>query len=168
MMSALSTTTPSGELSERVVSTLRTAVPALWGSAVAWLLARLVGVLPPDVADPLAAALGSDVVVALVVAVAIAAWYAVWRFAEPHVPTWLVRVVLGSARTPAYAPVTSDGVAVVTSVPAADLEDAVLSALDDAHQAGDLDPVSSTGPDLIAASAHVTRELAARGIVRPV
>lgn len=116
MMSALSTTTPSGELSDRVVATLRTAVPALWGTVVAWLLARLVGVLPPDVADPLAAALGSDVVVALVVAVVIAAWYALWRWAEPHVPAWLVRVVLGSARTPAYAPVTSDGVAVITSL----------------------------------------------------
>jgi hypothetical protein len=164
MMSALSSTTPSGELSDRVVATLRTAVPALWGTVVAWLLARLVGVLPPDLADPLAAALGSDVVVALV----IAAWYALWRWAEPHVPAWLVRVVLGSARTPAYAPVTPDGAAVITSVPAAALEDAILSALDDAHQAGDLDPVSSMGPDLIAASAHVSRELSARGIVRPV
>ncbi|WP_205601444.1 hypothetical protein [Cellulomonas iranensis] len=137
MMSALSSTTPSGELSDRVVATLRTAVPALWGTVVAWLLARLVGVLPPDVADPLAAALGSDVVVALVVAVFIAAWYAVWRWAEPHVPAWLVRVVLGSARTPAYAPVTPDGAVVITTLTPTQRTDlAVLrSALDEGDPA---------------------------------
>ncbi|GAA4627256.1 hypothetical protein [Cellulomonas oligotrophica] len=90
-------------LSERVVALLRTAVPALWGTLSAWALAQIAGVLPPVLADPLAAALGSDVVAAVVVAAVIAAWYAAWRWAEPHVPEWLVRVVLGSARTPSYA-----------------------------------------------------------------
>lgn len=118
----MSTTQPdtADALSERVVALLRTAVPALWGTLTAWLLAQVAGVLPPALADPLATALGSDVVVAVVVAAVIATWYAVWRWAEPHVPAWLVRVVLGSARTPTYAPVLDDGTPVITSLSQAD------------------------------------------------
>jgi len=92
-------------LSDRAVATLRTAVPALWGTLVTVLLGALAGHLPDDVHTALAGVLGSDVVLAAIVAVVIAAWYAGWRRLEPHVPLWLVRLVLGSARTPSYAPV---------------------------------------------------------------
>lgn len=37
-----------------------------------------------------------------VVAVVLAAWYALWRKAEPHIPDWLTRLVLGSAKAPTY------------------------------------------------------------------
>ena len=47
---------------------------------------------------------------------------------------------------------------------AADLEDAILSALDDAQQAGDIAP----GADLVDIGGHVTRTLTARGIARAV
>lgn len=97
-------------ISDRAVSYLRTAIPALWGSIVTWLLARYV--LPAEVVDLLT----SDVLVAAVTAVVILAWYALWRVVEPHVPHWLTRIVLGSAKTPSYAPVGPDGVYDITSL----------------------------------------------------
>jgi len=115
-MSHLSSTSTTGELSDRVVALLRTAIPALWGTVVAWALARLAGVLPTDLADTLGSALQSEAAVAFVVLAAITAWYALWRWAEPHVPAWLVRLALGSARTPVYAPQTPDGAHAITRV----------------------------------------------------
>lgn len=81
---------------DRVTAWLRTTVPALWGSLVAWLLG--VVVLPDAVAE----ALTSEAVVAAVLALAIGAWYALWRWLEPRLPAWVVRLVLGSARSPRY------------------------------------------------------------------
>ncbi|UJP39317.1 hypothetical protein [Cellulomonas palmilytica] len=97
-------------LSELAVATLRTAVPALWGTLVAALLAVLAGHLPDNIADALADVLASDVVLGLVVTLVIALWYWVWRRLERHLPLWLVRIVLGSVRTPVYALTPADAV----------------------------------------------------------
>ncbi|WP_402465824.1 hypothetical protein [Isoptericola aurantiacus] len=83
-------------MNDKVTSWLRTAVPALWGSAVAWLLARYA--LPVEVAD----LLQSPVATSAVVALAIGAWYALWRWLEPHLPAWATRLVLGSNSAPTY------------------------------------------------------------------
>jgi hypothetical protein len=83
-------------LSDKVVSLLRTVVPVVWGSAIAWLLT--VVALPAPVTGFLTNQ--TDVVVV----VAIAAWYAGFRWLEPKLPPWLTRIVLGSNQTPTYAP----------------------------------------------------------------
>ncbi len=98
-------------LSDRAVSYLRTAVPVLWGSLIALLLRTW-----PDVPPEVATALQSEAVVGAIVALSIVAWYWLWRRAEPHIPDWLTRLVLGSAAAPTYAPVTADGAAVITSL----------------------------------------------------
>lgn len=89
--------TDTSPISDRAVSYLRTVVPVLWGSAVAWLLT--VVVLPAEVTDLLT----SDLAITAVTALVVGAWYIAWRWAEPHIPDWLTRLVLGSAQTPIYA-----------------------------------------------------------------
>lgn len=81
-----------------LTSILRTVVPALWGSLIAW----LIGVLP--ILAPLEADLKglADIILPILTAVIIAAWYAFWRWLEPRLPDWLTRAVLGSAKTPRY------------------------------------------------------------------
>ena len=81
-----------------LTSILRTVVPALWGSLIAW----LIGVLP--ILAPLQADLTglADILLPVLTAVIIAAWYAFWRWLEPRLPDWLTRAVLGSAKTPRY------------------------------------------------------------------
>lgn len=93
---------PAGEPSDRAVALLRTTVPALWGSVVSWLLVQLAARLPPPVTDLLAILLGSDLATSLAVACTVAAWYALWRWCEPRLPSWLVRLTLGSTRAPRY------------------------------------------------------------------
>lgn len=131
------TTTEHTALSDRAVSYLRTIVPVLWGSIVAQLLAAISPHLPSNLGTALADWLGGEAAIALVTAVAIAAWYWVWRRVEPLIPDWLTRLVLGSARVPEYAltpaPVTGDGAHVITGVdPEPDSED-----VDEADDAGD-------------------------------
>jgi hypothetical protein len=81
-----------------LTSILRTLVPALWGSVIAW----LIGVLP--ILAPMEADLAglADVALPVITAVIIGAWYAFWRWLEPRLPDWLTRAVLGSAKTPTY------------------------------------------------------------------
>lgn len=79
-------------------SILRTIVPALWGSFIGWLL-TLVPVLEPLREDLLAYA---DVLLPIISAVLIGAWYAFWRWLEPRLPDWLTRITLGSAKAPVY------------------------------------------------------------------
>lgn len=89
-------------MSDVVVSWIRTAVPSIWGAAVAWALSAvdwLPGVLEFLHLDPQDPAVTAGVVV-----VAIAAWHAVWRKVEPHVPDWLSRIALGSSKQPTYTP----------------------------------------------------------------
>lgn len=82
------------------------------------LLGVLAGRLPDELYATVERVLDSDVLLLLVVTLVVTAWYWLWRRLEDHVPLWLVRLVLGSARTPSYAPVTADGTAVITSVAA--------------------------------------------------
>jgi hypothetical protein len=77
---------------------LRTVVPALWGSVIAWLIGAL-PLLAPLENDLLGLA---DVTLPIITAVIIGAWYAFWRWLEPKLPDWLTRAVLGSAHTPTY------------------------------------------------------------------
>lgn len=77
-------------MSDYLVSVLRTAVPALWGSAVAWLAG--VNLLPADLIEQ---AEGFAVVL---VALAVALYYAAVRAAEPHLPGWLAAVLIGSGK----------------------------------------------------------------------
>jgi hypothetical protein len=81
-----------------LTSILRTLIPALWGSLIAW----LIGMLP--ILAPLEADLKglADIALPVITAVIIGAWYAFWRWLEPRLPDWLTRAVLGSAKTPAY------------------------------------------------------------------
>lgn len=99
--------TPQQTLSDRAVSYLRTAVPIVWGTLVTYLLGWVAPHLPGELGPLLVDALGGEAAVTLVVAVAIAGWYGAWRFLEPRIPAWLVRVVLGSSSTPVYAPVVA-------------------------------------------------------------
>lgn len=98
---------PHQTLSDRAVSYLRTAVPIIWGTLVTYLLGWVAPHLPGELGPLLVDALGGEAAVTLVVALAIAGWYAIWRVLEPRIPAWLARVVLGSASTPVYAPVVA-------------------------------------------------------------
>lgn len=109
-------------LSDRAVSYLRTVVPALWGAVVAVILKALAPHLPAALYDELRDLLSGPLAQALVVSLAVAAWYWLWRRIEHRIPDWLTRVVLGSARTPGYglpvidSELTPDGAAVITSL----------------------------------------------------
>lgn len=82
-----------------LTSILRTLVPALWGSFIAWLL-TLVPALEP-VREQLISI--SDLAVPVLTAVIIASWYALWRRLEPLLPGWLTAALLGSRHAPIYA-----------------------------------------------------------------
>jgi hypothetical protein len=81
-----------------LTSILRTVVPALWGSVIAW----LIGVAP--LLAPLEAHLlgVADIILPIITALIIGGWYALWRWLEPRLPDWVTRAVLGSAKTPTY------------------------------------------------------------------
>lgn len=87
-----------------ITGLIRTVVPALWGSLIAW----LIGVAP--LLSPLEGQLRgvAEILLPIITAVIIGAWYAFWRWLEPRLPDWLTRAVLGSIKTPVYpaAPVT--------------------------------------------------------------
>lgn len=85
--------------SNLAVSLLRTGVPAAWGAALAFLLVHA-----PWIPHVVVAYLqGQETAVTGAV---IFLWYAAWRWAEKRLPTWLTRLVLGSAQAPSYvAPV---------------------------------------------------------------
>lgn len=91
-------------MSDLVASWLRTVVPGLWsavlGTALAWLAVHASWVL--DVLDVLGIDPTSAAFTAGVVALVLAAWYALWRKLEPRLPDWLTRLVLGSAAAPVY------------------------------------------------------------------
>ena len=105
-------------LGDRGASYLRTVVPVVWGSLVAQLLAWATPHLPGQVAATLADWLSGESGVALVTAAVIAAWYVLWRRAEPVLPDWITRLVLGSAAAPIYARV-DDGSTASTDLPPA-------------------------------------------------
>lgn len=81
-----------------LTSILRTVVPVLWGSFIAVLIGALPILAPLE--DDLKGL--ADIILPILTAVIIAAWYAFWRWFEPRLPDWLKRAVLGSAKTPNY------------------------------------------------------------------
>jgi hypothetical protein len=117
MTDTTTTTTAATSLGDYGASLLRTAVPSLWGTALAALLAWVLPRVPGDVGEALSSLLGSELVTGLLVAASIAAWYAVARWLEPRLPAWLTRLVLGSSAAPTYTRTTSDGAAIVTTLP---------------------------------------------------
>lgn len=83
-------------MSDYVRSILRTVLPGAWAALVLWLVS--LG-LPQAAADWLA----SETVATKVVEVAtLAVVYAFVRWVEPHIPDWLTRILLGSAKPPTY------------------------------------------------------------------
>lgn len=81
-----------------LISILRTFVPALWGSVLAWAVSR--GWLTAELASSMGP--WSVGLTALVLAGSTAAWYALWRVLEPRLPDWVRRLVLGAAQAPSY------------------------------------------------------------------
>lgn len=79
-------------MSDYITSIIRTLVPSLWGTALAWLITRVP--LLEEVREELT---GLGLVL---VAVCIAGYYALIRKVEPHLPEWLRRVLVGSANAP--------------------------------------------------------------------
>jgi len=77
---------------------LRTIVPALWGSFIAWLIG-VAPLLAPFESDLKGLA---QVALPVITALIIGAWYALWRWLQPRLPDWVVRAVLGSSKTPVY------------------------------------------------------------------
>ncbi|WP_290055674.1 hypothetical protein [Amycolatopsis solani] len=94
-------------IGDRLVSWLRTVVPGLWSSLIAYLVS--LG-LPAGVTDALDG-LGRTVLVPLV----FAGVYALLRAVEAKLPAWATRLLLGSAQTPSYG-TSTDGTPVVTSL----------------------------------------------------
>lgn len=103
-------------LSDLVVSRLRTLVPKLYGLGVGVLLVwaganapwvlTLLDLLDLDLNDPAVVTAVSLFVVGVVEAL----WYEIWRRVEPRLPDRLTRLALGSAKVPTYSPTTADGV----------------------------------------------------------
>lgn len=83
-------------MSDFVTSWLRTAVPALWGSVIAWAVGA--NLLPAELVEQ---AEGFAVVL---VAVVVALYYAAarWVEAQPWAPGWVSRLLLGSKEPPTY------------------------------------------------------------------
>ncbi|PKW19849.1 hypothetical protein [Saccharopolyspora spinosa] len=81
-------------MSDQLRSWLRTVVPAAWSTLVACLVTAGA---PAWLTAPLGDA--QDV---LVVPLVLAAVYAGLRKAEPHLPPWATRVLLGSNTSPTY------------------------------------------------------------------
>lgn len=86
-------------MSDKLADWLRTVVPALWSSLVAWLVVKQ---LLPAALSGWANGLGAVVAVPLVLGAVYAGLR--WFEAQHWVPDWLTRILLGSARVPAYPP----------------------------------------------------------------
>lgn len=95
---------------DRIIALIRTVVPSLWGSALAWLIAKIPAI--QGVADWLTATFEQDVVSALealFVVLVIAGFYTVARWAGARWP-WLEKWLLGRSLVPIYE---TDGVYVI-------------------------------------------------------
>jgi hypothetical protein len=82
-------------LSDYLTSVIRTLVPILWGTALAWLVS--VGVL-----DQAAAAHPGAGVGGFLVTLCVGAFYILARAAEPHLPPLLATLLFGRAQPPRY------------------------------------------------------------------
>lgn len=133
-----------------LISILRTVVPVLWGNFIFWLLA-LMPILEPLREQLLAY---GDLAVPVVGAVIVGAWYALWRKLEPNLPDWLTRILLGSAKSPVYAPTVRLGID----------QETIDRALGSIQQTRDGEPIPGTTLDLGAVEslpheADTTREM---------
>lgn len=95
-------------MNDRIIATIRTLVPALWGLALSWLISQWPVVA--TVLDWLTAQLGADVRTIIGLALTglvIAGWY--WLIRKlgewfPAAQKWIERLGLGSSKTPTYEP----------------------------------------------------------------
>ncbi|UUV34370.1 hypothetical protein NQK81_13245 [Amycolatopsis roodepoortensis] len=112
-------------MNAQLTSWLRTVVPGLWAGLVAW----LVSLGLPDTVTTAVAGAGEAVVFPVV----LAAVYALLRRAERHLPDWLTRVFLGSAKVPTYGTFTQrpGTVTVDLTRPPGGPSDALLDSLRD-------------------------------------
>lgn len=79
----------------RALSLARTVVPVLWGALLTFLATRLPGVHSFVAAQ-------ETILIPALEAVITGAWYALFRWAENHLPAWLTRIVLGANAQPVY------------------------------------------------------------------
>lgn len=105
----MSDTTPEetdSAVSDVVVSYIRTYVPILWGTLMAFLVGK--GIDVPALSDPL-------LVTGILIPACIAGWYALGRLAERKLPR-LGKLMLGSRKQPSYAPQNADGSYTITEL----------------------------------------------------
>lgn len=115
-----------------LISILRTFIPYAWGIIIGAILSAV------PVLEPLRDQLLTygDLAVPIIAAILAGLWYAFWRWLEPKIPAWIVRLVLGSAKTPNYEPlgVIEDHEIVldIEGKNTADIQAAVRKAVDEA------------------------------------
>lgn len=84
----------SENMSDLVVSSIRTIFPLIWGSVVAW----VVGLIPAlESIRGQATEFG-----AVITTVIVAAWYVLTRSLEPKLPEWLRAALFGVTTAPEY------------------------------------------------------------------
>lgn len=89
-------------INDRIISTIRTLVPALWGVAIAWIITRIPAV--QDVLTWLSDTLGTDATNAigwLLTALVIAGYYWLARKLTARFPA-LEKILIGSSLVPTY------------------------------------------------------------------
>lgn len=129
-------------MKDSITSWLRTVVPGAWAALVTVLLGWLGTHAPWAVRllDGLGIDLTSPALAAFVVSVVLALWYSLWRWLEPRLPAWGTRLVLGSNKTPTYAPTSADGVPDITSL-AGQLDDEERAMVNDLREIRGLEPL---------------------------
>jgi hypothetical protein len=80
------------------ISLLRTAVSSAWVLFIGWLIV----VYPPFQSLEQQLLAVPELLLPVIVSVAAAAWYALWRWVEPKLPNWLTAALLGSSKAPVY------------------------------------------------------------------
>lgn len=89
-------TEPTPNIRDIGVSIIRTVVPALWGTGLAWLVTQVPAL------EPVLNQSGMTGLGAVIAATLIGLWYALFRSIEAKLPPWLTVLVLGSNRPPTY------------------------------------------------------------------
>jgi hypothetical protein len=79
-------------MNDSITSLARTIAPILAGAIISWLLTLGIDVDPQAQAS----------LIIFITALIQAAYYALVRSIEPHLPVWLRRALLGSAKQPTY------------------------------------------------------------------
>ena len=89
-------------MSDRLAAVLRTIVPSLWGSAL-WFLVQHNVITPDQALD--AAPVGLQLAELVLIPAAIGLYYLAvrWLESQPWMPAWIVRLLMGSTKQPAYS-----------------------------------------------------------------